>query len=94
MLKYNSVAIAEKLNMGNEELERRGLKSFLEREFLSLKTEFLLLSFKYGLDSAKKFEALVKKGEIKETSDTREDFFRFDYLENRTKTIEQVLKSF
>ena len=94
MLKYNTVAIAEKLNMGNEELERRGLKSFLEREFLNLKTEFLLLSFKYGLDSAKEFERLVKKGEIKETSDTREDFFRLDYLENRTKTIEQVLKSF
>ncbi|MCK5122959.1 MAG: hypothetical protein KAQ87_02320 [Candidatus Pacebacteria bacterium] len=94
MLKYNTVTIAEKLNIGNEELERRGLKSFLERELLNIKTEFLLLSFKYGLDSVKKFEELVKKGEIRETSDTREDFFRFDYLENRTKTIEQVLKNF
>ena len=94
MLKYNAIEIAEKLNIGNEELERRGLKSFLERELLNVKTEFLLLSFKYGLNNVKEFEKSVEKGEIRETFNTREDFFRFDYLENRVKIVEKVLKSF
>lgn len=92
MFKYNILAIANKLNI--KELEKKSLKSFLEKESLSLKTEFLLLSFKYGLKNIEEFEKAIKKGKIKETADTRDDFFRLDYLENRLKIIENILKEF
>lgn len=92
MLKYNILNIANKLNI--KELEKKSLKTFLEKELLSLKTEFLLLSFKYGLKNIKSFEKAIKEGKIKETPETRDDFFRLDYLENRIKTIENILKDF
>ncbi|MBU4338986.1 hypothetical protein KKB43_03470 [Patescibacteria group bacterium] len=92
MLKYNILAIANKLNI--KELEKKSLKSFLEKESLNLKTEFLMLSFKYGLKNIKGFEKAVKEGKIKETEETRDDFFRLDYLENRIKIVESFLKDF
>ncbi len=92
MLKYNKLDIANKLNI--KELEKKSLKSFLEKEFLGLKTEFLLLSFKYGLKNIRSFEKALREGKIKETPDTRDDFFRLDYLENRLKIIESFLKDF
>ncbi len=91
MLKYNTMSVAKELNIQDKELEKRSLKSYLERELLSLKTEFLVLAFKYNLRSVNEFEKAVKKGKIRETEDTREDFFRLDYLENRTGLIENLL---
>ncbi len=91
MLKYNTMSVAKELNIQDKELEKRSLKSFLERELLVLKTEFLILAFKYNLGNVDEFEKAVKKGKIRETEDTREDFFKLDYLENRTELVENLL---
>lgn len=48
---------------------------------------------KYGVKSIKEFDRLIKTGKIHETSETREDFFKFDYLEDKRKTFEKILKS-
>lgn len=85
------MSVAKELSIENKELEKRSLKSYLERELLALKTEFLILAFKYNSESVDEFEKAVKKGKIRETDDTREDFFRLDYLENRIGLVENLL---
>lgn len=85
------MSIARELNINDKELEKRSLRSFLERELLTLRTEFLTLSFKYNLESVRDFERAVKKGNIRETEDTRDDFFRMDYLEKRIELMENLL---
>lgn len=85
------MSIARKLNIKYKELEKRSLRSYLERELLTLRTEFLALAFKYNSESVKDFEKAVKKGDIRETEDTRDDFFRMDYLEKRTGLVENLL---
>lgn len=85
------MSIARELNIKDKELEKRSLRSYLERELLALRTEFLALAFKYNLESVKDFERAVKKGNIHETEDTRDDFFRMDYLEKRIGLMENLL---
>ncbi len=93
MIKSISANIAKQLNIKDNELQRKSLKIFLERELLVLKTEFLSLAIKYNLNSIKEFERAIEKGEIHETQDTRGDFFRLDYLEKRIKLIEDFLRN-
>lgn len=93
MANKTSVIIAKKLNIKPSELQKKSLKVFFERELLNLKTELLSLAMKYGLKDVKSFEGAVKKGKIHETSETREDFFRLDYLEKRIEIINDFLKS-
>lgn len=84
--------VAKKLNLNKRELEKESLKAFLERELLTKKTELFFLAIKYNFKNITLFENAVKKGKIRETSETREDFFRWDYLEKRIETLENFLK--
>ncbi len=93
MTDETSTIIAKELDLKEKELEREGLRAFLERELLKMKTELFSLAIKYNLKSIKLFEKAVKKGKIHETPETREDFFRWDYLEKRLETLENSLKS-
>ena len=93
MTTETSTIIAKKLDLRKKELERESLMAFLERELLEVKTELFSLAIKYNLKNIRSFEKAVKKGKIHETSETREDFFRWDYLEKRIETLDNFLKS-
>ncbi|PIS39349.1 MAG: hypothetical protein COT33_02530 [Candidatus Nealsonbacteria bacterium CG08_land_8_20_14_0_20_38_20] len=93
MTNETSTIIAKELDLEKKELEREGLRAYLERELLKVKTELFSLAIKYNLKSIKLFEKAVKKGKIHETSETREDFFRWDYLERKIEALENSLKS-
>ena len=85
--------IAKELDLKKKDLEREGLISFLERELLAMKMELFSLAVKYNLKNISSFEEIVKKGKIHETPETREDFFRWDYLEKRIGILKNFLKS-
>ena len=87
----NSTLIAKKLNIQEKELQKESIKTFLEKELLNLKTELFSIAIKYNLKDVKLFEKAVKKGKIRENSQTREDFFRWDYLEKRIEDFKKLL---
>ena len=93
MTTETSTIIAKKLDLRKKELERESLRAFLERELLTKKTELFSLVIKYNLKNISSFERAVKKGKIHEPPQTREDFFRWDYLEKRIETLDNFLKS-
>ena len=83
--------VAKKLNIKEKELQKESIKTYLEKELLNLKTELFSIAIKYDLKDIKSFEKAVKKGEISENSQTREDFFRWDYLEKKIEDLQKLL---
>ncbi|MBU4298976.1 hypothetical protein KJ636_02955 [Patescibacteria group bacterium] len=88
-----SIDIAKKLNIDEKDLQRKSIRIFLERELLNLKTELLYLATKYNLKSIKSFEKTIKEGKIHENNETREDFFRWDYLERKIGKLKNLLNA-
>ena len=76
--------IAGKLNLSVSTLKKESLKDFLEKKLLERKAELFSLVNKYGVKSLSEFDQLVKRGKIHEKSETRDDFFKIDYLESQT----------
>lgn len=89
----NISTIAEKLNLPITTIRKESIKNFLERKLLETKTELFALASKYGVKSIKEFGQLIKKGKIHETSESREDFFRIDYLEAKRELLKKLLRS-
>ena len=85
--------IAKELNLPVSTVKKESLKNFLEKKLLEAKSEFFFLANKYGIKSIKEFDQLIKSGKIHETSESREDFFKLDYLESRIQIIQNLLKS-
>lgn len=75
------------------ELQKEGIRNFLEKKLLETKSELFAFANKYGVKSVEEFEALAKKGKIRETAESREDFFKVDYLEVRQERIKKALSS-
>ena len=86
-----SSLIAKKLNIKEKELQKESLETYLEKELLNLKTELFSIAIKYDLKDIKSFEKAVKRGGIRENSQTREDFFRWDYLEKKIEDLQKLL---
>ena len=84
-------AIANVLHIGVEELERAGLKAFLEKELLSVESEMYCLGNKYGIKSVLELDRKLKSGKIRE-EEMREDFMALDHLESRREEILKALK--
>ena len=89
----NISIIAKQLNISSAVVQKESIKNFLERKFLETKTEIFVLANKYGAETLKEFDCLIKKGKIHETSDSREDFFKLDYLESKLQTLQKLIKS-
>ncbi len=93
MTNETSTVIAKALDLKKTELQKESLKVFLERELLAKKTELFSLAVKYNLKNIKSFVEAARRGKIQESSETREDFFRWDYLEKRISMLGKLLKS-
>lgn len=85
--------IAKQLNMSPKVLEEKSLRLFLQKELQLVESELLNLAVKYGAKNIRQFDQKVKKGEIPETQDSLEDFFKFDHLEAKRDKIRKMLKS-
>jgi len=85
--------IAEKLNIPASTIQKEGIKHFLSKKLLETETELFVLANKYNAKSINEFDSLIKSGKIHETSETRDDFFKIDYLETTKKTLKKIIKS-
>lgn len=85
--------IATKLNLSEAVIEKESVKDFLERKILGVETELFLLANKYGVKGIGELDNKIKKGRIHETSESREDFFKFDYLESRRNLMQDLIES-
>ncbi len=87
------VAIAEKLKTTKQKLERESLQALLEKKHLAINAKLVRLAVKYGVQGVSEFERAVKKGRIRESNHSLNDFFEFDHLEAERKNIQQLLKN-
>ncbi|KAF5430241.1 hypothetical protein C5S39_07915 [Candidatus Methanophagaceae archaeon] len=83
--------ISSMLNMGQEDLEKESLKTYLHIKLRRCESEIFNIAKKYGISSIEEFEDRYKKGEIEEEG-TWEDFFRLDHLEAEKEAIKKALE--
>lgn len=74
--------IARSLNMGRERLEMESLKTFLEKELISIDAKIYKIGAKHGIRSIFELDEKLKSGEITE-EEMMDDFMELDYLESR-----------
>ena len=86
-------AIAKMFDLKVGELQREGVRHFLEKKLLEIKSELLGLANKYGIKSVQEFEDLARKGKIRENAGSRDDFFKIDYLQAQEERIKKALRS-
>ena len=84
-------AIARKLNMEPQELERQSLRTYLEARRRHVEADLFLLAKKHGVRTLEEFDTMVKEGKIRE-ADGFEDFFTLDRLEAERDMLTEALK--
>jgi len=85
-------AIARKLDMEPQALEKESLRVYLEARRRHVEAQLFLLVRKYGVQTVHQFDAAIQEGRIRE-SDGFEDFFAFDHLEAERDKILEALNS-
>lgn len=88
-LKY----LAKKFNIPKATLENRASEILLLTELRRIEAEIFSLTEKYGVQSLKAMDKLISSGKLTEEK-AGEDFFQLDYLLEKKKEIEEILKSF
>ena len=83
--------VAKELNVSQNELLDKSLKTYLNEQLRFINAERLSLCKKFGVSSLMEMDELLAKGAINE-EDILEDFQRVDYLTAEAKKIERMLK--
>lgn len=86
--------LAKELKTSKKVIEKKSIKAFLEKELLNVNAELLRLAFKYGVKNIRGLDDLMKKGKIRETDESRDDFFYFDELEAKKKHLERLINNY
>lgn len=81
---------AKLLSMETEELERKSIKTFLERELTNTEVEIYRIATKHGVKSVLELDDKLQRGEITE-EEMLDDFMELDYLESRRGGLIKVL---
>jgi hypothetical protein len=81
---------AKALNMAPEELERKSIKTFMEKELTQIEAEIFLIGAKHGVKSVLELDARLQRGEMTE-EELLDDFMEFDFLESRRNELIKVL---
>lgn len=84
-------AIATKLDLSPEELERESLRLFLENRLRLVESQLLELGRRYGIETVSDLDDLISEGRAHEAQ-AFEDFFEFDYLEDERDRLFEALK--
>jgi len=84
-------ALAARLNISEQELERESLRAYLQQRLREVRADIAQLCNKYGVQSAVEMEARYRDGTLPEAG-TWEDFFRLDHLEARRDELLSLLQ--
>ena len=81
---------AKILSMEPEELERRSIKTFLERELTNTEAEFYRIAARHGVKSVLELDDKLQRGKVTE-EEMLDDFTELDYLESKRDDLIKVL---
>jgi hypothetical protein len=85
-----SLEAAEMLGITVQELERQGLKAFLEKELRAVQVELLAICQKYGVSSWEGMHELIVEDTVEEGK-ILDDFQRVDHLTAKARRIQDLL---
>jgi len=84
-------AIAVKLKLSPQDLERESLRLFLNHRLRLINSRRLELGRRYGVQTISELDALVQAGRVHET-EAFEDYFELDALEAERDAVLESLK--
>ena len=84
--------LAKQLATSPKTLERESSLAYLEKKLHVIESEILALALKYEIDSPQTFIKRVKQGKITETTNSLDDFFALDLLENDRQQSRRWIK--
>ena len=85
-------AVAQELQLPEDELLNEGLRVLLERQLGRVKAQILELCGRYGVSSAEAMEARYRDGTLDEASSWR-DLQRLDHLEYKRDRLLRLLEA-
>jgi hypothetical protein len=83
--------VAAIIGISVEEVQKEGLRAFLEKELRAIRTEILAICQKYGVRSWEGMNQLIVDDEIEEGI-ILEDFQRVDHLTAQSKRLQGLLE--
>ena len=84
-------AVAQELQISEDELLRQGLRSYLEEQLRAVKAELLALYGRYGVRSVEEMESRYRDGTLEE-ADSWRDLQRMDHLEYRRDQLQRLVE--
>lgn len=83
--------VAAIVGISVEEVQKKGLRAFLEKELRAIRTEILATCQKYSVRSWEGMNQLIVEDKIEEGI-ILEDFQRVDHLTTRAKRLQEMLE--
>jgi len=83
--------VAAIVGISVEEVQKKGLRAFLEQELRAIRTEILATGQKYGVRSWEGMNQLIVEDRIEEGT-ILEDFQRVDHLTAQAKRLQALLE--
>jgi hypothetical protein len=83
--------VAALMGISVEEVQKEGLRAFLEKELRAIRTEILAICQKYGVRSWEGMNQLIVDDKIEEGI-ILEDFQRVDHLTAQSKRLQGLLE--
>jgi hypothetical protein len=84
--------LAEELHIPEDDLIRRGLHSYLERQLRAVQAEIFEITSRYNVSSVEDMEERYRKGTLEE-ADSWQDSQRLDHLEYKRGRLQKLLES-
>jgi hypothetical protein len=84
--------VAEELQIPEDELIRKGLRSYLERQLQVVKTGIFEITSRYNVSGVEDMDIRYQKGTLEE-ADSWQDLQRLDHLEYKRDRLKKLLES-
>jgi len=82
--------VAEELHIPEDDLIRRGLHSYLERQLRTIQADIFELTSRHNVVSVEEMDGHYRNGTLEE-ADTWQDLQRLDHLEYKRDRLQQLL---
>lgn len=85
-------AVAQELNLSQEELLKQGTRGLLERQLRGVKAEIFHITGRYGVSCVEEMEVRYRDGTLEE-ADSWRDLQRLDHLEYKRDRLLALLEA-
>lgn len=84
--------VAEELHIPEDDLIRRGLHSYLERQLRTVQAEIFEITSRHNVSSVEDMEGRYRNGTLEE-ADSWQDLQRLDHLEYKRDRLQKLFES-